>query len=229
MLMKIDKITIVVGFDQRESILYHALCQSVIDKSSMPIQFIPLALNTMNFYEEKHQDGSNKFIYSRFLTPYLCNYEGIAIYVDSDMIFNSDIKNLVDLYDDNLAVQVVKHDYKTKMKVKYLGNKNVDYPRKNWSSLIMFNCGHPSNKILTPKFIQESTGSYLHRFSWLEEWQIGGLPISWNWLVTEYQDNINANLIHYTLGAPCFKEFKECEMSEFWWNNYRNLNEGIES
>jgi hypothetical protein len=208
--MKIDKITIVVGFDQRESILYHTLCQSVIDKSSIPIQFIPLALNTMNFYQETHQDGSNKFIYSRFLTPYLCNYEGI------------------DLFDDNFAVQVIKHEYKTKMRVKYLGNKNVDYPRKNWSSLIMFNCGHPSNKNLTPKFIQENTGSYLHRFSWLQDDQIGCLPISWNWLALEYAANDHPDLVHFTLGAPCYSDFSNCEMSEFWWSNYRKLMEGVD-
>jgi hypothetical protein len=29
---------------------------------------------------------------------------------------------------------------------KYLGNKNEDYPRKNWSSLILWNCGIPGKK-----------------------------------------------------------------------------------
>jgi hypothetical protein len=78
-----EKINIVVGFDQRESVAYHTFTQSVIEKSSIPLQFIPLAQNSLDFYNETHNDGSNKFIYSRFLTPYLCEFKGFAVLNDS--------------------------------------------------------------------------------------------------------------------------------------------------
>lgn len=219
---------IVVGFDQREAIAYHVFCQSVIDKSTMPIMFMPLAENTLFEYNEVHIDGSNKFIYSRFLTPFLCKFSGWAIFADGDMVCQTDISELWELRDPSKAVQVVKHEYKTKAKTKYLGNKNEDYPRKNWSSLVLWNCSHPANKILTPKFIQNKTGSYLHRFSWLEDELIGELNPEWNWLAIEYPENLKAKLIHYTLGTPCFKDYAKESMSDDWIRAYARTNEGLE-
>ena len=221
-------IRIVVGYDQKESVAYHVFTQSVLEKSSAPISFIPLSVNTLKIYKETHADGSNEFIYSRFLTPFLMNFSGWAIFADGDMVCNSDIAELWALRDENKAVQVVKHNYKTKKTVKYLGNKNEDYPRKNWSSLILWNCGHPDNKILTPKFIQEKLGSFLHRFSWLDDNHIGELPLEWNWLAIEYPDNPNANIVHYTLGTPCFREYSQGSMADYWHAVYQRVNQGME-
>ena len=117
-------IKFVVGFDQRESVAYHVFCQSVIDHSSLPVSFLPLSPALQSFYTETHRDGSNKFIYTRFLTPYLMNYEGWAIFADGDMILMDDPAKLWALRDPTKAVQVVKHDYQTKASVKYLGNIN---------------------------------------------------------------------------------------------------------
>ena len=224
----LNKINLIVGFDQREAVAYHVFCQTIIDRSTMPVQFLPLAENSLNQYKELHTDGSNKFIYSRFLTPYLMNFSGWAIFADGDMVCQVDISELWSLRDEGMAAQVVKHDYKTKAVKKYLGNKNEDYPRKNWSSLILWNCGHPKNAILTPEFIQAQPGSYLHRFSWLGDDLIGGLDAEWNWLAIEYPENPNAKLIHYTLGTPCFKNYANESMSEVWNRNYLRVNEGFD-
>lgn len=218
-----NKITIIVGYDERESIAYHVFCQSVMEKASCPVQFIPLVKKSLYFYEEKHNDGSNDFIYSRFLTPYLCNFEGLALFADGDMVMNTDVCELLDIFDETKAVQVVKHDYKSKAKIKYLGNKNENYPRKNWSSLILWNCAHEENKILKPDFIGSKDGAYLHRFSWLKDDLIGELDKEWNWLATEYEDNYSAKLIHYTLGTPCFEDYSNSEMSEYWHKTYSKL------
>ena len=220
-------IPIVVGFDAREAIAYHTFCQSVLEKASLPVQIIPLAENTLAGYRETHSDGSNKFIYSRFLTPYLNNFSGWAIFADGDMICQTDIKELWDLRDEAKAVQVVKHDYQTKAHTKYLGNKNENYPRKNWSSLILWNCAHPAHRLLTPEFVQRQTGAYLHRFSWLQDEQVGELPRAWNWLAIEYEDNPQAKLIHYTLGAPCFKDYADSEMAEHWHQAHHRLSQGM--
>jgi lipopolysaccharide biosynthesis glycosyltransferase len=224
----LNKINLIVGFDQREAIAYHVFCQTIIDRATMPVQFLPLAENMLGKYEEVHTDGSNRFIYSRFLTPYLMDFSGWAIFADGDMVCQADISELWALRDESKAVQVVQHAYKTKVAKKYLGNKNEDYPRKNWSSLILWNCGHPKNAILTPDFIQYHSGSYLHRFSWLEDDLIGGLDAEWNWLAIEYPENPKAKLIHYTLGTPCFKDYENESMSNLWKMSYTRANEGFD-
>jgi lipopolysaccharide biosynthesis glycosyltransferase len=223
-----DCIKIVVGFDQREAIAYHTFSQSVLEKSSLPVIFLPLSMNTLKGYKETHNDKSNDFVYSRFLTPYLHNFEGWAIFADGDMVCQSDIKELWDLRDETKALQVVMHDYKTKFNQKYLGNTNENYPRKNWSSLILWNCSHPKHKVLTPEFISNQTGKYLHRFSWLDDMDIGELPIEWNWLAIEYPNNPKAKIIHYTLGTPCFKDYRNTEMADAWHEVQKKVNEGID-
>jgi lipopolysaccharide biosynthesis glycosyltransferase len=224
----IEKINIVVGFDQREAVAYHAFCQSIIEKSSLPIQFTPLAINTLKGYQETHTDKSNDFIYSRFLTPYLSDFKGWAIFFDGDMICQADIKELWDLKDESKALMVVKHDYQTKANIKYLGNKNENYPRKNWSSVILWNCAHPKHQILTPSFIANQTGKYLHRFSGLDDEDIGEVNREWNWLAIEYPENRDAKLIHYTLGTPCFKDYRDTDMADIWHNTQHKINQGIE-
>jgi len=209
-------IPVYIGYDPREAIAYHTCVNSIIRNSSRPVAIVPVALNLFKDYSETHTDGSNHFIYTRFLVPYLQDYEGHAIFVDGDMIVQGDIAELWDLRDPTCDVQVVKHDYETKMPVKYLGAKNENYPRKNWSSVIIWNCSSFPNRRLTPDFVQHSTGSFLHRFTWLEDQRIGELPPEWNWLPDEYGPNADAKLLHYTLGTPCFHEFADTPQAEDW-------------
>jgi lipopolysaccharide biosynthesis glycosyltransferase len=209
-------IPIFIGYDHREAIAFHTCTNSIIRQSSKPVSINPLALNIMSDYEEKHTDGSNHFIYSRFLVPHLMNYDGWAIFIDGDMILRTDINELWELRDESKAVMVVQHDYKTRMKEKYLGSKNEDYPRKNWSSVILWNCSHPSNKGVTPEFVENATGAQVHRFSWLDDKEIGSLPIAWNWLPDEFGPNEQAKLLHYTLGTPSFHDFATTPMGAEW-------------
>ncbi len=224
----INKINLIIGFDQRESVAYHVFSQSVIENTSTPVSIMPLAKNLIHNYEEAHSDRSNDFIYTRFLTPYLNNFSGWAIFADGGMICQAYLKELWDLRDESKAVLVVKHNYQTKNFKKYLGNINENYPRKNWSSLILWNCAHPKHKILTPEFVARETGKYLHRFSWLDDDDIGDLPFEWNWLAIEYPVNLKAKIIHYTLGTPCFKQYAESDMSDIWFNYHSKSNEGLE-
>jgi lipopolysaccharide biosynthesis glycosyltransferase len=202
-------IPIFIGYDPREAVAYHVCTNSIIRHSSQPVSITPLALNILKDYNETHTDGSNHFIYSRFLVPHLMNYKGWAIFIDGDMLLRDDINKLWELRDESKAVMVVKHEYETKMSEKYLGAKNENYPRKNWSSVILWNCGHPSNDSVTPEFVQTATGAAVHRFTWLTDDEIGELPKEWNWLDVEYEWNPLAKLVHYTLGTPCFHEFAD--------------------
>jgi len=216
---------IFVGFDGKvEPVAYHTFCQSVIEKASIPVSFTPLALNTLSEYKETHTDGSNAFIYSRFLVPYLCDFKGMALFVDGDMICRTDIAKILWEHDQDEAVKVVKHYYQTKHPVKYLGAKNEDYPKKNWSSVMLWNCGHHLNKQLTPQFVMGKPGKYLHRFEWLKhEDQVGKLEDTWNWLETEYEYNPNAKLVHHTLGTPCFKDYQNSDYAKEWWQTYQRM------
>jgi lipopolysaccharide biosynthesis glycosyltransferase len=209
-------IPIFVGYDPREAIAYHVCANSIIRQASQPVAIIPLALNLFSDYTETHTDGSNHFIYSRFLVPHLMDYTGHAIFIDGDMIVRGDIAELWNMRQHNVDVQVVKHDYKTRMTEKYLGSRNEDYPRKNWSSVILWNCQNPANKRLTPEFVEKATGAELHRFSWIQDERIGELPREWNWLPDEFGANPKAKLLHYTLGTPCFTEFHDTPQGDEW-------------
>ena len=147
------KINLFVWFDPREAVAYHVFCSSIIQNTSVPVQITPLVLSQLKEFNETHDDRSNDFVYSRFLTPYLTDFKGWAIFADGDMVCQGDLKELIDMADPSKAVMVVKHDYQTKATQKYLGNINEDYPRKNWSSVILWNCEHPKHKILTPDFV----------------------------------------------------------------------------
>lgn len=209
-------IPIFIGYDPREAVAYHTCANSIIRQASQPVAIIPLALNLFNDYTETHTDGSNQFIYSRFLVPHLTDYTGHAIFIDGDMIVRGDIVELWNLREFDKDVQVVKHNYQTRMTEKYLGAKNENYPRKNWSSVILWNCNSHPNKKLTPEFVQQATGAELHRFTWIDDKRIGELPPEWNWLPDEYGANTDAKLLHYTLGTPCFHEFATTPQSDEW-------------
>lgn len=211
-----DIIPIFIGYDPREAIAFHVCANSIIRHSSKPVSIIPLALNLFQEYTETHTDGSNQFIYSRFLVPYLMGFSNWAIFIDGDMIVRSDIAELWESRQYDKDVMVVKHDYQTKMTEKYLGAKNENYPRKNWSSVVLWNCNSYPNRRLTPEFIEKSTGADLHRFTWIDDERIGELPVEWNWLPDEFGPNSDAKLLHYTLGTPSFCEFATTPMGDEW-------------
>ena len=216
-------IRIFAGYDPRESVGYHVFCQSVIEHTTEPVAITP-------FYG-KQRDGTNAFIYQRFLVPYFTEFKGRAIFMDaSDMLMLTNIAELHKLFDPTKAVQVVKHEYKTKHKKKYIGTKmeakNEDYPRKNWSSMILWNCEHPANRCLTPDYVDDHAGSELHRFNWLPDKLIGDLPKEWNVLVGE-QDNPNAKIAHYTLGIPEFTHYKYCDYAQQWFNTKSRMLDGL--
>jgi lipopolysaccharide biosynthesis glycosyltransferase len=209
-------IPVFIGYDPREAVAYHVCANSIIRHASRPVAIIPLALRLFQDYTETHTDGSNQFIYSRFLVPHLMGFTGWAIFLDGDMIVRDDIVKLWELQEQDKDVMVVKHNYQTRMTKKYLDSKNENYPRKNWSSVMLWNCGNHPNRKLTPAFVEQATGAELHRFSWIADDRIGELPKEWNWLPDEYGKNADAKLLHYTLGTPCFHDFATTNMADEW-------------
>ena len=209
-------IPVFVGYDPREAIAYHVCTNSIIRNASAPVAIIPVALNLFQDYQETHGDNSNHFVYTRFLVPHLMRFQGRAIFIDGDMIVRGDIVELFESFQLGHDVAVVKHDYQTRRTEKYMGAKNENYPRKNWSSVIVWNCSTFPNRKLTPEFVQQQPGSFLHRFSWIQDDRIQELPREWNWLPDEYGPNPDAKLLHYTLGTPCFHEFADTPQGDLW-------------
>ncbi len=198
-------IRLFVGFDQVEAVAFHTLCQSIIEKTTVPVSITPVKMSMLPEYtRERDPKQSNEFSFTRFLVPHLCDFEGFAIFMDLDMMLRVDLNELWELRDPSKAVQVVKHDYTPKTQTKYLGAIQYPYPRKNWSSVMLFNCGHDHCKRLTPDYVNTAEPMALHRFYWTHEDTIGELPIEWNWLVGEYEYNPDAKNIHWTIAGPWF-------------------------
>lgn len=209
-------IQIYIGYDPKESVAYHALAQSLMDTASEPLSITPLNLKNLSFSRPRDPKQSTDFAFSRFLVPYLNGYEGRAIFMDCDMVCRADIKELWNEFDFVSAVQVVKHDYTPKAKTKFLGQAQTHYPKKNWSSVMLFNCSHYDCRRLTPDYVAIASGLELHQFLWTD--RVGDLPPEWNYLVGEEQDCGFPKLVHYTNGGPYFNDYRDCELAQDWFN-----------
>jgi len=181
-------IRIFIGYDSVESVAYHTLVQSIMEYTTEPVSITPIKKSMLPMYtRSRNSKQSNEFSFTRFLVPYLCDYKGHALFMDCDMMFTEDVAELWKLIDHSKSVQVVKHDYTPKTQVKYLGAIQYPYPRKNWSSVMLFNC--PKCKKLTPNFVNTAHPMELHRFHWTTDDDIGSLPKEWNHLVGEFDEN----------------------------------------
>lgn len=227
-------IPIYYGFDEREEIGAHTFCSSIIHNASRPIALIPLHLKHFkSFYSSGHRDGTNAFIYTRFLIPFLQDFSGWAIFADgADMICLGDVAELYAQRDHYKAVQVVQHEYKTKHPRKYVGTKmeaqNEDYPKKNQSSVMLINCGHFAWRQMTPEKIEGMTGRELHTFSFIPPDRLGDLPEEWNWLCDEFGENPDAKLLHWTAGIPGFKHYANAPMAGEWRKAAANVTHAID-
>ncbi len=220
--MNSNVLKIFVGYDAVESVAWHTMVHSILSRSSSPVSIVPINLANLRGIYRRPRDPkqSNEFSFSRFLVPYLCGYQGYAAFFDCDMMLRTDVTQLFDEadLDPMKAVHVVKHDYEPKDDVKYLNTVQYKYPRKNWSSVVVWNCGHPSNRKVTPDFVNTASAMDLHRFTWLKDDEIGALDVRWNWLVGEYADPPkNVHNVHWTVGGPYFDEFRDADFAQEWF------------
>ena len=213
----VDHVRVFLGYDPREAAAYYTCQQSIIEHTDANVSFFPV--------RGRQRDGSNSFTYARFLVPFRCHFQGTAIFLDGDMIVRSDIMELAEQIRLDAGVCVVHHDYRTKHPTKYLGNTNEDYPRKNWSSVIGWNCGFFPNRVLTPEYVSNHDGAFLHRFSWLRDDQIGSLPDYWNRLVLEQEIEDRDKLRHFTIGTPCFAEYADSPGANEWHATFARVME----
>lgn len=245
---------IFLGFDSKEPITFAVAMHSILKRASRSISVTPLvqsALRAERIYtRERNPTESTEFSITRFLCPALCDFEGYSLFLDSDVLVRCDIWDvlLYALAEPEKAVHVVQHEYVPKDALKFDGHVQTIYPKKNWSSVMLFNNARCSR--LTPAYVNSATGLDLHRFEWLRNtegeteaaeyragkmagapvysWatvdqQIGALPLDWNWLVGEYALKPDARLLHYTLGAPCFPDYRHGDHADLWLAEYAEM------
>ena len=218
-----------VGWDSREDLPYQVARDSIVHRTTEPIRIMPLRLDHLPMLTRpiERRDGklwcpisespmSTEFAISRFTVPFLQD-EGWALFVDSDIICWEDIRELFHLADDKYAVMVVKHQQEAGPETKMDGQTQLYYGRKNWSSVVLWNCGHPGNLRLTPHRLNQWPGRWLHAFKWLEDEEIGELPQIWNWLINVTPGEPKKEGIwHWTLGGPWFPEWQRQPYDEAW-------------
>jgi hypothetical protein len=225
-----------MGHDARELAAFEVAESSIVRKSDSPVIVHKLMEKSLlGIYDRPwkadpqgfridERDGrpySTEFAFTRFLVPYMMNYQGWAVFTDCDFLFKGDIREVFDLRDEASAVMVVKHVHKPVETVKMDGCKQVPYSRKNWSSFMLWNCAHPANKALTPDAVNNMPGTWLHGFEWLKDGEIGALPEGWNWLEGSSPTTGGPvgpiNAIHYTRGGPWFSAYQNVAFASDWY------------
>lgn len=216
-------IRLFAGYDPRTAAGHHTFVHSVYRRATLPVAITPLRLSTLEnlFNRPRHPLQSTDFAFTRFLVPYLCGYDGWALFADgADMLCLDDLAKLWAFRDSHYAVQVVKHNQPDGERRKFLDEPQTPYDRKNWSSLILFNCTRCAR--LTPEVVEQAGGLWLHQFRWLEDAEIGELPTEWNTLV-DVQPSEGAKLLHYTLGIPPLYPVRDTQANDLWHNEYESM------
>lgn len=224
-----------IGYDKNEDEAYQVAKNSLFKHSQ--IQAEPLEIGRLTatglihrLVDERNNQPydlpsnapcSTEFAASRFLVPIICQ-TGWALFTDCDMVFMGDVRELLKIADPSKAVMVVKHQHE-QIGEKMGGLKQVSYPRKNWSSVMLFNCDHPANRRLTLEDISRRPGRDLHAFYWLHDSEIGELPNRFNWLVDVQPRPDNLVIAHMTLGGPWIPGWKGGSFDGEWRSHAENI------
>lgn len=226
------KLKVFVGWDPREDIAWEVCRHSILKRTDpSQVEIVPLVqseLREQGWYDRPIDTrAATEFSLTRFLTPALAaadGFDGYAVFVDCDFLFVADILDVLKEIDPTKAISVVKHDYQPTESSKMDGCVQHLYPRKNWSSFIVFNCAHPSVRALTPAIVNLAEPAFLHRFQWLTDEEIGELDKGWNylegWYAPEYE---RLKAVHYTLGGPWFENKLDCDFAELWLDELADL------
>lgn len=220
--MTSPQLKVYVGYDSREDIAWQVCRNTLLRHASRDVEVHPLkqaTLRELGLYTRPHDKNSTtEFSLTRFLTPYVAAHDGWTVFVDCDFVFTTDIFELLGVLDDSKAIHVVQHDYSPAQAIKMDGCGQTVYPRKNWSSFMVFNGANPYVKALTPAVVNSATAAYLHRFNWIpDDALIGALDLTWNFLVGEYPVPPKPpNAIHYTNGGPWFENCQNVDYGDLW-------------
>lgn len=238
-------LTIVIGWDDREKTAYEVCKHSIEKHTKADHRIIPLyhkELRRQGFFQRpwltQGHDGnrmdlidgkpfSTEFSHTRFLIPELMKFKGWVLFMDCDMLFRCDVKEIFDFIDDKYAVMCVKHRQNVKKSFKMDGSIQQSYHRKNWSSFMLINCGHPANAFLKKEIVNTATGGFMHGFGWLKDHEIGELPDCYNWIDGTSRGDAYAKVIHFSDGGPWEIEYQDCTFADEWYKYYMSLNDDL--
>lgn len=226
-------LNIYIGFDERPAEVqsFAVARQSIRRRLNLPIPIHGLSLRQLRavglyyrpttVYDNKLWDEisdapmSTQFAISRFLVPHLAQ-TGWALFVDADVMARVNLHELFQIADPSKACMVVKHrDYLWGLN-KMDGQIQTAYTRKNWSSVVLWNCDHPATRMLTPEMVNRERGLFLHQFAWLADDDIGELDPKWNWLVGHSDPHIDPAIVHFTEGCPSMPGYENCAYANEW-------------
>ena len=211
-----------IGWDQREPEAYEVAKYSLVRRASVPVDVVPIKLDELRarglYARDVDPLASTEFTYSRFLTPTLAGFSGWALFCDCDFLWLGDVGELLGYTQSAKAVYCVQHDYRPRETTKMDGAVQTVYPRKNWSSLMLFNCDHDAVRALTPQVVNRESGAYLHRMQWVADADIGALPVDWNWLEgwNEKPARGTPKAVHFTRGWPWFPQWQDVDYGDLW-------------
>ena len=226
-----DSFSVFVGFDPREADAFAVARSSIRRHMTIPVPVYGVVLDDLRrkglyWRETERRDGrlwdtisgapmSTEFAISRFLVPVVAKTKW-ALFVDADVMARTNVARLIDIADDSFAVMCVKHDFAPPEGVKMDGQAQLPYPRKNWSSVVLWNLDHEANRNITAGMVNELPGRDLHRFCWLEDEHIGELPARWNHLVGHHEPTPDAAIVHFTDGVPSMPGYEESAFADEW-------------
>ena len=207
---------IFIGYDEREHKAYEVCEYSIQQRSDIKINKL-FSKDIETYNRDWGEPMSTDFTFTRFWVPSLSNFEGWSFFCDCDFLFLADPLEILENVDDSKAVYVVKHPgYIPNSQIKMDGIPQHRAYRKNWASFTLFNNAHPKNARLTPDYLNNHRpGLDFHQFRWLEDEDIGSLPLEWNCL-DDYYHLENPKAIHYTDGGPWFDNYEETFYSHLW-------------
>lgn len=221
-----------IGYDAREEVAYQASCNSLCRHSptAIALKLDTERLASSGLYRrpvdrrksiyDLHSSAycSTEFSNSRFFVPILAQ-TGWALFVDCDVLFMADVEKIMQWADPTKAVMVVKHHLQDESGEKMDGQIQSIYPRKNWSSVTLFNCDHQANSRLSLDDVNSRPGRDLHAFYWLADSEIGELPAQWNWLVNVQPKPKDLKIAHFTLGGPWIAGWHSSPNDDLWETN----------
>lgn len=231
-----DPLPVYIGWDKTEDLAFRVARASLLEHSSIPLHVIALRRDSLSWpgyrgiftrrsielHEQEYDiiDGkpfSTDFSFTRFLVPVLQQYDGFALFCDCDFLFRHDVADLLDEHlCADFAVSCVHHHHVPSDTVKMDGKIQSIYYRKNWSSFVLWNCSHESNKLLTRDAVNQQTGSWLHSFGWLEHEDIGEIGPEWNWLEGVSPASIEPKAVHFTRGGPWHAGYEHVAYADEW-------------
>lgn len=210
-----------MGYDSREDIAWQVCRHSLHRHASCDLEVYPLKQSTLRelglYTRPTDKSASTEFSLTRFLAPYVAAHDGWTMFCDCDFLFTTDVMTVLEGRDQAKAVHVVQHEYSPANAIKMDGQAQTTYPRKNWSSFMLFNNAHPAVRALTPDVVNTASAAFLHRFEWVDDKDIGALPITWNFLEGEYPKPAQKpNVIHFTNGGPWFENWQHVDYADLW-------------